>query len=127
LCDKKRAKSMFNQVKVVLSEDLSKRGYITFYINNKRYREYNGNKLNLDINPNLFKSFKERKSQFNKLAYEFTKALESGWLPDDLAVTNKTLQCPTLQIALKDILDEKQSSNLSKLYKRDLNIIYNSL
>jgi site-specific recombinase XerC len=117
---------MFNEVKVILSEDLSKRGYVTFYIQGKRYREYSGNKLNLDITPNEFKTYKQRLVNLKKLAFEFSKAIESGWIPPELIVKDKE-QFPTLQVALKEILDEKQSSSLSKLYKRDLSTIYNTL
>jgi site-specific recombinase XerC len=115
---------MYNEVKVVLSEDLSKRGYLTFYIDGNRYREYNGSKLNLNITPNLFRTYKERLSQFKKLAFEFTKAIDKGWNPVELKAEK---EFPTLQIALKEILNEKLNSDLSKLYKRDLNTIYSTL
>ncbi|WP_017259505.1 tyrosine-type recombinase/integrase [Pedobacter arcticus] len=117
---------MFSQAKVVLSEDLSKRGYVTFYIDRKRYREYNGSKINVDLNPNLYKSYKERLKCFNQLAFEFTKAVERGWLPEELTLEREKKH-PTFKKAITEILREKLDSNLSIVYKRDLNQVCNSI
>ena len=38
-------------------------------------------KLNPDITPNEFKTYKERLANLKKLAFEFTKAIDNGWLP----------------------------------------------
>jgi len=46
-----------------------------------RQKEYNGNRLGLDIHPNKAKSQSDRSRLLKKLKYEFEKALEKGWNP----------------------------------------------
>lgn len=117
---------MFLNAKVVVSKNLSKRGYITFYIDGKRYREYTGNKINIDINPNSCRTYSGRLKQLNELAFEFSKALENGWHPD-LSVEPEQMDYLTFQQALKDILIDKENQKLSKLYTRDLQDMYRKL
>ena len=108
---------MFTEPKIILTKDLSQRGYVTYYFNGKRQREYNGNKLPLDINPNQCKTYNDRLKQFKKLAFELTKSLDSGWTPMQVEVVEKS---PTLKTALESILYTKVNSDLSATYKRDL-------
>lgn len=108
---------MFTEPKIILTMDLTQRGYVTYYYDGKRQREYNGKKINLEINPNNCKSYNDRLKQFRKLAFEITKALDSGWSP--LQSSPKTDQ-PTLQNALELIHATKMNSDLSLTYKRDL-------
>ncbi|WP_316814060.1 site-specific integrase [Pedobacter heparinus] len=111
---------MFTEPKVILTKDLSQRGYVSFYLNGKRCREYNGKKLNQDLNPNYCTTYADRLRHFKKLAYEFTKALEGGWAPMIENEIKKTKPLPSLQAALETILRDKLSSDLSKAYKNDL-------
>ncbi|RZL02281.1 MAG: site-specific integrase, partial [Pedobacter sp.] len=97
-----------------------------FYLDGKRYREYNGNKLGSNLNPNLYKTYKERLKYFNQLAFDFTKAIDNGWEVETLSITVPKVVIPLKQ-ALTDILNEKLNSNLSTLYKRDLQSVYNAL
>jgi len=106
---------MFTQPKIVLPKKAEDRAYVTFYYNGKRLREYNGNRLNLTINPNQFPSTTDRTRLLNKLAFEFNKALNQGWNP-----FKKEAEKPTLKRALQIVLDEKVNSNLSAFYKRNL-------
>lgn len=106
---------MFTQPKIVLPKKVEERAYVSFYYNGKRLREYNGNRLNLNINPNQFSSTADRNRLLNKLAFEFNKALTQGWNP-----FKKEAEKPTLKIALQIILAEKVDSNLSDFYKRNL-------
>jgi integrase len=108
---------MFTELKIILTTDLTQRGYVTYYYDGKRQREYNGKKINLEINPNNCKSYNDRLKQFKKLAFEITKALNSGWTP--LQSSPKKDE-PTLQKALELIHSTKMNSDLSSTYKRDL-------
>lgn len=114
-CAIKCARQMFTQPKVVLPKKAEDRAYVTFYYNGKRLREYNGNRLNLNINPNQFSSTADKLRLLNKLAYEFNKALTQGWNP-----FKKEKQRPNLKCALQVILAEKTNSTLSAFYKRNL-------
>ena len=111
---------MFTEPKIILTKDLSQRGYVSFYLNGKRYREYNGKKLNQDLNPNYCKTHSDRLKHFKKLAYQFTKALEAGWTPVNESEIIKAKPLPGLHAALETILQDKLSSDLSKSYKNDL-------
>ena len=106
---------MFTQPKIVLPKKAEDRAYVTFYYNGKRLREYNGNRLNLNINPNQFSGVADRSRLLNKLAFEFSKALTQGWNP-----FKKEVQKPKLKVALQTIIEEKVNSNLSAFYKRNL-------
>ncbi|WP_316787121.1 site-specific integrase [Pedobacter frigiditerrae] len=111
---------MFSEPKIVLTNDLSQRGYVTFHFNGVRYREYNGKKFNLDLNPNHFKTYNDRLRLFKKLSLEISKALDKGWSPHkkEERVEVKTIQ--TIDVALKSILQIKLNSDLSYGYKNDL-------
>ncbi|WP_162796201.1 tyrosine-type recombinase/integrase [Pedobacter namyangjuensis] len=113
---------MFTEPKITLTDNLDIRGYITYYYNGKRYREYNAKRLNLSISPNLYKSYKERYKYLKVLSGEYYKALLSGWSPEP---TEKIIEAPkiTIKTALESIRTEKLSSPLSLSYKRDLNSI----
>lgn len=110
---------MYTEPKIVISEELTKRGYIIYYFNGLRQREYNGKRLNLKINPNYCKSYNERLKLLKKLQYEFTKALEAGWNPLIIEKV-KVVKPLTLREGLDAILKEKLESPLSQAYKRDL-------
>lgn len=111
---------MFTDPKIVLTDDPSIRGYVTFYFEGKRYREYNAKKLNLDINPNFTSTYKDRKRLLMKLQFEFKKGLNAGWSPHQVD-TNKN---KSLKDAMKEVLDDKLSSPYSKTYKRDLSKLH---
>jgi site-specific recombinase XerC len=111
---------MFKQPKIFIPQDKTERAYILYYYNGKRFREYNGNKLNLEIYPNHCVRLADKKRLLSKLQFEVTKALESGWDPNIVEV-------PASEISLKDaltlVLDEKLNSNLCDLYKRNLKAV----
>src|SRR5690606_29695095 len=82
-------------------------------------KEYNGNKINSDIKPNLASNYRTRASLLNKLQYDFRKAIEIGIYPvqDSKVVL-------TTQYVLKKALENKQSLNLNHNYLRNLRYIY---
>lgn len=68
-------------VRIITSDDITTRSYVTFYWNGKRRREYNGNCVNLPIKPNLAKTIKERNRLLKQLEFEILKAVENGTYP----------------------------------------------
>jgi integrase len=111
---------MFTDPKIILNDDLSIRSYITFYYDGKRFREYNGKKLKLDINPNYSKTLTDRKRLLNRLCFEFKKSLTSGWSPYEFD-NQKNI---SLRDALDIVLEEKLKSEYSRTYKRDLSSLH---
>ncbi|GAA4100415.1 site-specific integrase [Mucilaginibacter panaciglaebae] len=110
---------MFTTPKVCIPKNTNDRVYIAYYFDGKRQREYNANRLNLNINPNQFNSIDDRDRLLIRLQFEFTKALNKGWNP--FAKENEK---PSLKFALDTILEEKQNSNLCDGYKRNLKTIH---
>ena len=98
----------------------SSRAYLEFYIDGKRHREYNANKLNLHIFPNNAKSDLIKNKLLNKLKFEFQKAIENGWKPylEEKKIPIK-LQI-SLEEQVNDTLNSKLNENYSKSYKEDL-------
>jgi len=133
---------MFTEPKIVNSDDLTKRAYITFYFNNERVREYNAKCIGLKINPNRSDTLKERNSLLRKLQFEIHKALEAGTYrstplkseqskpdPTDKELnqpTNVSVTATTLEVLTK-ALKIKASSSLSTKYKRNLEALHKQL
>lgn len=125
----------FTEPTIVTSNDLTKRSYITFYFNNKRIREYNGNSINKRINPNRVDSVKERNQLLSKLKFELHKALEGNDYPAkpvDLLLAKHTVtsdskaKYQTTHQIMFDVVKSKIRSDLSRTYKRDLKSVYRS-
>lgn len=114
---------MFTEPKIISNEQLSTRAYIIYYYNGKRYREYNGKRLNLDLNPNYCKTLRDKNRLLSSLQYEFKKALNSGWSP----LQDISRQRTSFGDGIKEILDDKLSSEYSRTYKRDLETVYKQL
>ena len=110
---------MFTQPKIVTPNKKGERAYVTFYYNGKRLREYNGNRLNLNLNPNQFDKVIDRNRILEKLQFEFSKALEKGWNP-----FSKVTEKPSLKVALASVMEDKLTSNLCDLYKRNLKWVH---
>jgi site-specific recombinase XerD len=111
---------MFTDPKIVTTPDIKVRSYITYYYEGKRFREYNANKLNGEINPNYTTSLQDRNRLLNKLQYEFKKALEMGWSP----LATNTEKNKILADAMQEVLEDKLESTYSKTYKRDLSKLH---
>lgn len=116
---------MFTEPKIVTTSDLNYRSYIQYSFNGTRYREYNGKKLKLKINPNRAKSLKEKNRLLTKLLFEFKKALDNNWNPNE-SRTDATSICEldiTVQEAFKEFEAHKLSSPYSISYKRQLSSV----
>ncbi len=57
--------------------DSKQRVYVSFYLNNKRYRFFNGKKINIEIYPNSF-PIEKRLEMGKLLAAEVYKFISSG-------------------------------------------------
>ena len=109
----KRAKSMFTEPKIVTSNDLRIRSYVTFYFNGKRVREYNGHSLGINLNPNYCSTIKDRNRLLAELQFELKNALKNNSYKTQ-NIQSLNLQIPSAQKLLKDILDKKLNSDLIK-------------
>lgn len=119
--------AMYSELRIVTSNDLSKRSYVCFYLNGKRIRESNGKNLGLDIRPNLAHSLKEREKLLKKLEYELRKALDNDNYPVKQLETVSTKEIKVAndaQTLLQQALDSKLNSNLATYYKRNLTYVH---
>lgn len=123
----KYAPDMFTEPKIVTTDDLNTRSYVTFYLDGKRIREYNGKSLNLMINPNRADSIAERNRLLRKLQFELHKALDANCYPAPtiITVSQSEVERPkTTKELLQMALDKKVESDLSRTYKRNLRNIH---
>ena len=104
--------------------DSEKRVYITFYLNNKRYRLFNGKKINCDLYPNSY-PIQQRLEMGNLLAAEAYKFINSGLTFNDLINTN--INCSGLSDLdlVKIALDNKLKGEYSNKYKSMLRFTFN--
>lgn len=109
---------MFTTPKITNCNESTSRAYISYSHNGKRYREYNGKRLNLNLNPNQCDNLKDRARALQSLQYEFNKALNSGWNP-----LLREKEKPSLKVAFEAVLHDKLESNLCDLYKRNLKAV----
>lgn len=112
---------MFTQPKIFTPKIKSERAYIIYYFNGKRQREYNGKRLNLNLNPNHCSNAKDKRKQLLTLQFEVTKALNGGWNP--LKIKDE-IDNISLKEALTIVINEKLGANLCDLYKRNLKGVY---
>jgi len=106
--------------------DSKNKVFVSFYINNKRYRLYNGKRIGSETNPNSFPIHK-RKAIGNLLAAEIYKYLSEGGvlrayrsstivkgIPSDIELVKLALSRKKKQ--LKSLMDELNSD--SKIIRR---------
>jgi integrase len=105
--------------------DSKQRIYVTFYLKNKRFRLFNGKKINCEIYPNSF-PIEKRLEMGSLLAAEVYKFITSGLSFNSLIIENKNQYCVDdiqyLRLALKNKLKEDYSLK----YKSMLRFVYRS-
>lgn len=101
----------------IFSPDFGKRAFITITIDGKRYKEYNGNRINVNIKPNNAKNVKERNLLLKRLEFEYRKRLDDGTYQQLINSTNDTTKTEDL---IKIALRQKLRSNLSSKYAKAL-------
>ena len=102
------------------------RVYITFYQNNKRYRLFNGSKINSEIYPNTY-PISKRLEIGSLLAAEVYQFLISGLTLEQLKVSNLIKPNMTDKDYLTVALNNKLKENYTKKYKEMLQFIFNKL
>ncbi|MCF8452098.1 MAG: tyrosine-type recombinase/integrase [Pedobacter sp.] len=121
---------MSYEIRIVTSNDLNKRSYVTFYYKGKRVREYNGNNIGIDLKPNYAKTIRERSKLLKQLEHEIIKVLEQDMYPLSTGaefISEAVDKIPTTLSLLKNALDKKLNSSLSKFYKRNMKYIHDNL
>ena len=106
--------------------DSKSRVYVIFYHNNKRYRLFNGSKINSEIQPNSY-PVSERMEMGNLLASEVYQFLMSGLTLEQLKVSNLIKPNMTDKDYLTVALNNKLKENYTKKYKEMLQFIFNKL
>ena len=109
-----------------VKSDSENRIYIEFYQNNKRYRLFNGSKINSEIHPNSY-PVSERMEMGNLLASEVYQFLLSGLTLEQLKVSNLIKPNMTDKDYLTVALNNKLKDNYTKKYKEMLQFIFNKL
>ena len=113
---------MYPKVKV----DSKSRVYVIFNQNNKRYRLFNGSKINSKIYPNSY-PISERLRIGNLLASEVYQFLISGLTLEQLKVSNLIKPNMTDKDYLTVALNNKLKENYTKKYKEMLQFIFMKL
>jgi integrase len=122
----------FSDPKIVTTQDLNHRSFISFIFNNKPQRLYNGKSINQNINPNRAKTLEEKQRLLNRLRYETHKALEANIYPvnelpsetiGNLNAGKPKINTPAIRL-LFEAVRGKLKTDLSKTYKRDLKSVY---
>ena len=109
------------EIKIYNPKDLSSRSYINIKINGKWVKEYNGNKIGIDIKPNLASTFRKRSALLTQLEYSFKKAIDNGIYP----VEEKKPDHST-EYVLQQALKKKETLNLNHNYLRNLKYIHDA-
>ena len=112
-------KTNYPKVKV----NSASRVYVTFYQNNKRYRLFNGSKINVEIYPNSF-PVSERIKIGHLLASEVYQFLMSGLTFEQLKVSNLIKPNMTDKDYLTVALRNKFKENYTKKYKEMLQFVF---
>ena len=103
--------------------DSKQRIYVSFYLNNKRYRFFNGKKINVEIYPNSF-PIEKRLEMGKLLAAEVYKFITSELAFNGLIPENKKQYCINDMQYFKLALENKQKGDYSLKYKSMLRFVY---
>ncbi|PTQ92402.1 site-specific recombinase XerD [Mucilaginibacter yixingensis] len=104
---------------ICFPEDPAGRIYIYYHYNGIRHREYNGKGLGLAIHPNRYRDHESRERLAVALQTAFHQALLAGWQPKGTPPKGHSLRS-----ALQLVLEEKQTSELSDVYKKNLKALH---
>ena len=106
--------------------DSKNRVYISFYQNNKRYRLFNGSKINSEIYPNIFPNSK-RLEMGHLLAAEVYTFLMSGLTIQKANISELIRPNMLDKDYLFIALNNKLKGNYTDKYTKQLSFIYNKL
>lgn len=117
-CENRKMKNIKITTKKALT--LSERSYIYIKLGNKKFKEYTGQKLGIDIRPNSCRTIIERDEQLSLLEYEFRKAIDFGKYPISKNSPLIIEKSKTLSELLDQAIENKTKANLSKMYLANL-------
>ena len=100
--------------------------FISLYIQNKRYRLYNGKRIGSKISPNSF-PVQQRKAIANLLAAEVHKYLLQGGVLKSFRTDNVIIGTPSSKDYLRHALETKLKGDYSAKYKKMLQGVYDSI
>ena len=103
-------------------KDSKNRVFVSFYINNKRHRLYNGNRIGSTISPNTF-PMNQRNSIGNLLAAEVYKYISTGGQLKPLYLSKKNEISFSDADIINQVLEEKLNQQLSASYKKTLKFV----
>jgi hypothetical protein len=107
------------EIKIYNPKESSSRAYVNIKINGQWIKEYNGNRLGINIKPNLASTLRTRTKLLNQLEYEYRKALESRTY-QRLIDTSDQHKIVSVYEALTKALKQKKRSNLTPKYSHAL-------
>jgi site-specific recombinase XerD len=108
---------MFTKPEITNPEDLSSRGYVSFYFDKKRKRFYHGASVGLDCHPHQCTSLRTRFQELERLQYHLHRLLLAGWNPLD---TEEHEGVKVLTLLSKDfITDMTKDLNMSQRHLDD--------
>ena len=113
----------FTYPKVVLTKD--QKVYLDIKIDYKRVRVFNGNKFQVELNPNSFPK-EQRLVQANILAAIIYSKLLTGYNPFHKAVKNKLQGLSDMEVLIK-AADKKVKQGVSKHYEKQLRYTLSTL
>jgi integrase len=117
--------------RVVMSETLEKRSYITFKVDGVRIREYTGYSINVQISPNKAKTIAERNYLLEVLCNHFKTSLENGEYSSKSSKVKEVVSddhlLGQLEYTINLALASKKQQNLSPKYLRNLERLANDL
>ena len=103
--------------------DSKQRIYVTFYLNNKRFRLFNGKKINCEIYPNSF-PIEKRLEMGSLLAAEVYKFITGGLSFNNLIIKNNNQYYVNEIQYLTLALNNKLNGDYSLKYKSMLRFVY---
>jgi len=116
----------FFDIQITNPKELSKRAYLTISIEGKKIKEYNGNRIHVNIKPNLSKTIQERKLLLKSLEFEYRTRLQNGTYYS--LITNSSVQSSSKK-SVKELLEGalayKSEMGLSKGYLTSLHGVHN--
>ena len=117
-----KMKVLYPKVKM----DAQQRAYVVFYVNDKRYRIFNGNKINCELHPNAY-PIDQRLEIAQLLAAEVYKFLQSDLTFAQLEKSKKIKPNMTDREYLEVALENKLKGNYSNNYTGMLRYVFKCL
>jgi integrase len=106
--------------------DKSNKVFVSFMIKNKRYRLYNGKRVECTISPNSF-PFEQRKAVGNLLAAEVYNYINRGGVLETYSTNEVIIGKLTDRVYLLKALNSKVNGSYSERYIRTLKGVYQTI